>query len=727
MSEGEERSGLVSAAGAVAVLVAMLAFLPIIQGGRWWFTSLVFVVVAAAVSALGRRIGLPTAAGALVALASLPLVAVAVTGGGLLVVLPTADAARSVLDLLAAATTQIAVDTVPAGDTAGLALFVGVGAGVAAVAVDAVAVGLRAPIAGMLLVLALALVPGKALSTGTNGLLLVALAACVLLVIAADRSRRGRPPRLPGLAAGGAVALAIALLAQVVLPTPAVSEAQTPAPALFGSGADPLVRLGQNLRRGADTPVLRYTTGKGAQSYLRLGVLEDFRGETWTPNGADGAVLNEGQAPVPPGVDPTRTSGRVTTVVEPLSPSAISQRLPLPYAATAVTGAHGAFTWEDRGSTLVRDGSGDVGTYAVESIPITATAASLRGASASRPSGDFASLELPPGVPSIIRRTADAWTRRADSPYAAAVAIQNRLRNGVFAYDEDTPAKEGYDGDGLGVIARFLTVKAGYCVHFASTMAVMARLQGIPSRIVVGYQPGDATAGAASRLVTTDDLHAWPELYFDGVGWVRFEPTPGRGSVPSYAPLPAVKGATTPTPTPAASALPTTSPEQQAREVARQRDRDLAAVGVGALRVGGVAALVLLVLAVPGVSRRLVRRRRLARMGPGGAEGAWRELVDSITDLGLPAGRGRSPREAESVIADGVGPSAGARSALRRLRVGYERHAYGPGSADGSADDVVTVVRAASDRVRRSRRLLAAAAPRSLLGTLARSRLRAGA
>lgn len=721
----EDRSGLVSVAGAVAVLVAMFAFLPIIQGARWWFTSLVFVVVAAAVSALARRIGLPTAAGALVALTSVPLTAVAVTGGGLLVALPTADAAQRVLDLLAAANTQILVDTVPTGDTAGLALFVGLGAGAAAVVVDAVAVGLRAPIAGMLLALALALVPGKALSTGTNGWLLVAVAVAVLLVVAADRRRRARPPRLPGLAAGGAVALAVALVAQVVLPTPALSQAQTPAPALFGSGADPLVRLGQNLRRGADTPVLRYTTGKGAQSYLRLGVIEDLRGDTWAPNGADGA-LNSTEAPAPPGIDPSRSTP-VTTVIEPLSASSVGERLPLPYVATSVTGLRGTFTWEQRGSTLVRPGSGAVGTYTVESVPVGSTAATLRSASVSTPDNDPQSLDLPSGVPDVIRRTAQAWTRNADSPYEAALAIQNRLRAGVFAYDEETPAKEGYDGDGLGVIARFLSVKAGYCVHFASTMAVMARLEGIPSRIVVGYQPGQAIEGATSRLVSSDDLHAWPELYFDGVGWVRFEPTPGRGTVPAYAPLPAVKAPSTATPTPTASALPTASPEEQAALDARQRDQDLAAFGVGALRVGGVTALVLLVLSIPGVARRIVRRRRLARMGAGGAERAWRELVDSITDLGLPAGRGRSPREAEEAIAGGVAPSSSARTALTRLRLGYERQAYGPTAADGSAADVVTVVRAATARAARSQRVLAAVAPRSLLGTLVRSRLRAGA
>ena len=110
----------------------------------------------------------------------------------------------------------------------------------------------------------------------------------------------------------------------------------------------------------------------------------------------------------------------------------------------------------------------------------SATAAQLRAASVTPPAGDEESTELPDGVPAVIRRTADRWTRDAATPYDQALAIQNALANGSFSYDEQTPAEQGYDGDGLGVIATFLRVKAGYCIHYASTMAVMARLEGIP-------------------------------------------------------------------------------------------------------------------------------------------------------------------------------------------------------------------------------------------------------
>ena len=97
----------------------------------------------------------------------------------------------------------------------------------------------------------------------------------------------------------------------------------------------------------------------------------------------------------------------------------------------------------------------------------------------------------------------------------------------------EAPVDDGYDGDGFEVIAEFLEKKSGYCVHFSSAMAILARMAGIPARISLGYLPGDRVVGADTRLsytVGTDDLHAWPELYFSGVGWVPFEPTPGAGS-----------------------------------------------------------------------------------------------------------------------------------------------------------------------------------------------------
>ena len=98
-------------------------------------------------------------------------------------------------------------------------------------------------------------------------------------------------------------------------------------------------------------------------------------------------------------------------------------------------------------------------------------------------------------------------------------------------------------------------------------MAVMARLVGIPSRVVVGYTQG-IYQGNGTWQVRTSDAHAWPELYFAGAGWLRFEATPtgapgqagqATASAPAYSFPPA--GSTAPAPQPTSSALaPGTQP-----------------------------------------------------------------------------------------------------------------------------------------------------------------------
>ena len=541
MPEQPGGRGAVTAVTGIAVLVASLSLMPVVNGALWWIESCVTVIVALAAVAGSRRIGLPSGAAALVGLSTVPIVAALIVSGSSAAAgsSPTA-AANGVIDSFSAAFRQIYLDAVPAQGTAELALLIAVGSAVVAVVADLVTVGLRAPVAGTLVVVAVAIVPGKAFATGTNGLLLLAVAASALAVIAVDRRRRGRAPRIGGLAAGGAVAVVVALLVQVILPTPYSSQAASNGAPIIDSGANPLLRLGQDLRRGATTPVLTYTSRDDQPVYLRLAVLEDFEGDTWAPNPPDGGALGFGSTPQAAGVAESADSTTTSTTITPASDSSIGDRLPLPYPAVSVQGVSGQFRWEDRGLTLARFGAGSVGTYTVRAADVTATPAQLRDASVSVPSGDEEALSLPADVPSIIRRTADKWVSSARTPYDMALAIQNQLRDGVFSYDESTPAEQGYDGDGLGVIAKFLTVKAGYCIHFASTMAVMARLEGIPDDRR-GVPAGESQSGTRARSVTSDDLHTWPSCTSTA--------SAGSGSSrrPAAAPCPATRRCPPPT------------------------------------------------------------------------------------------------------------------------------------------------------------------------------------
>ncbi|MDQ1531060.1 MAG: hypothetical protein QOE37_1165, partial [Microbacteriaceae bacterium] len=481
-------------------------------------------------------------------------------------------------------------------------------------------------------------------------------------------------------------------------------------------------------RRGPRTPLLRYTTNSSDDTYLRLAVLEDFTGATWRPDEQQNRVAADPgtAAPPVPGLTATATGRTVTTHVTAADDTSIQQRLPLPYPARGVDGVTG-FAWEPKGLTLLRrDAAFPIHSYVVRSVAVTATAATLESATSSVPAHDAASLRVPGQVPSIIRTTAHAWTKSAGTSYARARAIQNHLRTGGFLYDENTPVQQGYDGDGLGVIARFLEVKAGYCVHYASTMAVMARLEGIPSRVVVGYQPGERTVvgGQAVYSVSSDDLHAWPELYFDGVGWVRFEPTPGRGAVPAYAPAPAQSAPSTLDPKNRATALPTATASAAPTAGAAGGSRN-GGVSLGPVLQGaGIGAGVLAVLALPGAVRVLIRRRRLSRLRSSGTpELGWREIVDTGTDLGRPPPRDVSPRAAELVLQRELVGAPAASGALARVRGAYERQAYGGRTDAVSVEDVDAVLTSFRSTTTLPQRIRATVAPRSLVGRIAASRL----
>jgi transglutaminase-like putative cysteine protease len=74
----------------------------------------------------------------------------------------------------------------------------------------------------------------------------------------------------------------------------------------------------------------------------------------------------------------------------------------------------------------------------------------------------------------------------------------------------------------------FLSQRRGYCEQFAGTYAAFARVLGLPSRVAIGFTPGERRDDGR-YYVQGKHAHAWPEIYFEGVGWVPFEPTPGRG------------------------------------------------------------------------------------------------------------------------------------------------------------------------------------------------------
>jgi transglutaminase-like putative cysteine protease len=114
------------------------------------------------------------------------------------------------------------------------------------------------------------------------------------------------------------------------------------------------------------------------------------------------------------------------------------------------------------------------------------------------------------------------------SPYLAAVRLEDWFRSGGgFSYDESPPAQ-----DRLPTLVHFVTrSRSGYCQHFASSMALMLRYLGIPSRVAAGFTSGTYDQKTREWTVTDHEAHTWVEVWFRGFGWLPFDPTPGRGTL----------------------------------------------------------------------------------------------------------------------------------------------------------------------------------------------------
>ncbi len=169
-------------------------------------------------------------------------------------------------------------------------------------------------------------------------------------------------------------------------------------------------------------------------------------------------------------------------------------------------------------------------------------------------------------VPEQDRAVQDAATEAIETAGAAgaddatrAAALAAWFHGNGFVYDESAPGSfDGADGGNgassaaasegpTATVSAFLTERRGYCIHYAAAFTLMARSLGIPTRIAIGYASqaaggdadADATDAAARTFVSGQDLHAWPEVWIDDVGWVAFEPTPGgAGARADAAPLP---------------------------------------------------------------------------------------------------------------------------------------------------------------------------------------------
>jgi transglutaminase-like putative cysteine protease len=138
---------------------------------------------------------------------------------------------------------------------------------------------------------------------------------------------------------------------------------------------------------------------------------------------------------------------------------------------------------------------------------------------------------LPNDLDPRFGQIAQEWTAGATSAYDKVLAIQRHFHSDGFTYSTHVNV-----ADDAAALLTFLTqTKTGFCQQYAAAMAVLVRELGLPARIAVGYLVG-TLQDDGTYLVQSRDAHAWVEVFFEGYGWLPFEPTPGRGTYPNAQP-----------------------------------------------------------------------------------------------------------------------------------------------------------------------------------------------
>ncbi len=463
------------------------------------------------------------------------------------------------------------------------------------------------------------------------------------------------------------------------------------------AAVNPLVSLRDSLNVDEDRTVLTYRTDTADTQnlYLRIVSLDDFDGTAWKP--AQRHIVDVPKTfPAPAGLDGQVKRAAIRTRIAAADWYA-QDWLPMPYPASKVD-IKGRWRYEPVGRTLVGDhGQNTRGVrYEVTSLMVVPTAQQLAGAPEASPAMRREYTQVPRSLPAVVAKTARKVTAGSANHYEQAVKLQDYFAvSGDFRYNTQVQA-----GSGSAAIAHFLKEKEGFCVHFSFAMASMARTLGIPARVAVGFTAGTPQADG-SMAVGLRDAHAWPELYFEGVGWTRFEPTPSRGSVPSYTQTntPGEAESAAPKPTFSTSAAPSAAPSAsescspQLRKLAACPEQS-AATALGSADDGGPLTTILLltlagllvlgVLLLPMLWRMRVRAVRLGGHGRTEADvaaytlGAWSEVTDTAWDYGIGPTESQTPRKAAERIVELGELDPEVAAAVYRLAVAVELVLYAP-------------------------------------------------
>ncbi|MCT2585214.1 transglutaminase domain-containing protein [Actinophytocola sp. S1-96] len=737
---------------AVTTLCASLALAGVIEGLRWWGYAGVAVSVVTAVGLGLRAVRTPILLVGLAQMfALLCLLVTLFTDSAVFGLFPGPDAFAELGEVLRTSVEVVRTGVPPVEPSTAVLCLVVIAIGLVAVLVDTLAVSAGTPAACGLVLLCVYAVPASLADELLPWWAFVLGAMSFAALLAVDGAHRHQQwrnrPTVQGTGGGlgspaalvsGAVAIALFAGATV---TGIGTVGQLPGngsggPGAGGLGLNPFTSLRGMLDRDGNVELFRVHDLGDEPRYLRALTLADYddnggwRARENMPRGvpADQRVL-----PLPPGQSNFGPGNPVEITIEPVN----SEDVWAPVVGTPrqLRDLPEGMRYDPGTGIVYGERRQRLPTYVEEADLSQPSAEALRGARATDPAEIAPIYTRADGINERVVALADELTSGLASVFDQVHAIQDYF-DPVNGFTYDTRTASGSDEEAL--VDFLFESKIGFCEQYASAMAILLRAAGIPSRVAMGY-----TAGYDSgdyRTITTQNAHAWVEVFFPGSGWVQFDPTPladGTNYTPPYS---TQSDSQIPEDDPVDRAPETTDPSVPAGPTQAPEDQDQVEAGGGGNDQGGndspnwtwwtIAALVvlsivatgfaaargrtgrsplpalaaaswavtvvfaagvvawwlavlvgvLLLAALPGLGRERVRSRRRHEVhasGPEAASSAWAELMAESTDRGVEPDSAETVRAAARRLANQHELDQDGRRALRTVVAEVERSWYG--------------------------------------------------
>ena len=544
---------------------------------------------------------------------------------------------------------------------------------------------------------------------GAGPFFAVFLVCSVGLFLSASQAGPDGPGR-PAVVAGAVVVALVLLVPKLPFSDETVSTGMIDWTRIGTGGTSRLdvqADVGDYLTAGRDAELLRIHSPEPL--LWRGGTMDFFDGVRWSDTTQPGAYDGE---EIASGVETHRVLQRVQV---------LNAQTDLMFGGYKIveTSEYLGATENSDGSFSMSEPFEEGDSYDVLSEIPQPTTAQLKGAGSDySPALEQKFLQLPDDTPPVVHETAQKILRKYEpaTPYDRARAVERYLvYDGGFVYNLDVSYRRADKA-----IEEFLgDSKEGFCTQFSTSMALILRDMGVPSRVVYGSTPGE-DVGQGEYLVRGSNMHTWVEAYFPGVGWYPFNPTPGFS-------MPATMEANAPRRLPplasqlgdAANNLEERRAVQGRQQTPQEQNQDIAQQGSTTNDSGRNGALLwpLLVL-LPALLVVAVLLSKWALLARGRPEDLYRDLTGRLRDV-LPPGKSivadspaLTPTERVLILAGAVGVEEGP---MREFALAYSGHLY---SADGERDHVTSAYRDAMrayERLPRWRRVLGAVNPSSLL------------